>query len=191
MSDYFVLGPARDSEYCEIAMAPQDFPSMNPAKRGESMTDVWPEDARLRMEPRRPGLMVPDVVLNPHECLMVTDRMRAFLEAHIPTPVEYLRFTLLNHKGRVADDSMWVVNLLDTVSCADLDKTDATESPFYPGELQDLLELHVIEEKLPTDRKIFRLGECPATILVRDDLRRDLEEARFSAEYFALGDLIY
>jgi hypothetical protein len=191
MSEFFILGPARDDQYCKIAATPQDFPSMNPASRGRSMSDEWPGDAEFRMEPRHPGLMVPDVVLNPDLCLMVTDRMRAFLDGHIDTPVEYLRFTLMNHKGRMADDSMWVVNLLDSVACADLEKTDGTESPFYPGELQDLLELHVIEEKLPTDRKIFRLGECPATILVRDDLRRAIEDAGFSAEYFELGELIY
>lgn len=191
MSEFFILGPARDDEFCKVDMAPQDFPSLNPAKRGASMVDTWPEEAEFTMKPRHPGLMVPDVVLNPHECLMVTDRMRALLERHIDSPVEYLRFTLMNHKGRVADDSMWVVNLLDSVACADLEKTDGTESPFYPGELQDLLELHVIEEKLPTDRKIFRLGECPATILVRDDLRCAIEEAGFSAEYFELGELIY
>ena len=190
MSEYYILGPAREDQYCKVAMAPQDFPSLNPAKRGRSMSDEWPENAEFRMKPRHPGLMVPDVVLNPHECLMVTDRMRALLDRHIDTPVEYLPFTLLNHKGRVADDSMWVVNLLDSVGCADMEKTRGSESPFYPGEIQDLRKLFVIEEKLPTDRKIFRLGECPPTILVRDDLRHAIEEADFSAEYFDLGQLI-
>lgn len=191
MSEYFILGPARDEKFCKVDIAPQDFPSMNPAKRGGTMSSQWPGNAEFRMQPRHSGLIVPDVLLNPHECLMVTDRLRAFLEGHIHTPVEYLRFTLVNHKGRVADDSMWVVNLLDSVACADMEKTEGSESPFYPGEIQDLLELHVIEEKLPTDRKLFRLGECPATILVREDLRREMEEAGFSAEYFELGELIY
>lgn len=191
MSEYFILGPARDDEFCKVAMAPQDFPTMNPAKRGRSMSREWPKEAEFRMKPQHPGLIVPDVVLNPHECLMVTDRMKAFLQEHIESPVEFLPFTLINHKGRVANDSMWVVNLLDSVACADMDKTEGSESPFYPGEIQDLLELHVIEDKLPTVRKIFRLKECPATILVRDDLRRGLEEAGFSAEYFELGELIY
>ena len=65
MSDYFILGPAREDQYCKVAMAPQDFPSLNPAKRGRSMSDEWPENAEFRMKPRHPGLMVPDVVLNP------------------------------------------------------------------------------------------------------------------------------
>jgi hypothetical protein len=122
---------------------------------------------------------------------MVSARMKAFLERRITTPVEYLRFTLLNHKGRVADDSLWVVNLMDSVACADMEKTESSESPFYPGEIQDLLVLHVIEADLPSDRKIFRVRECPATILVRDDLRKEIEAAGFSAEYFDLGELIY
>lgn len=190
MSEYFILGPARDAEFCKVDMAPQDFPSMNPAKRGTSMADAWPESAEFRMEPRHAGLMVPDVVFNPHRCLMVTDRMRSFLHESIDTPVEYLRFTLINHKGRVADDSMWVVNLLDSVGCADMEKTRGSESPFYPGEIQNLRKLFIVEDELPTDRRAFRLKECPHTILVRADLRREIEEAGFSAEFFALGELI-
>ena len=191
MSEYFILGPARDDEFCKIDAVPREYPSMAPASRGRSMSSEWPGDARLRMEPRHPGLLVPDVVFNPDECLMVTDRMKSFLEGEIDTPVEYLRFTLINHKGRVADDAMWIVNLLDSVECADRDKTDGTDSPFHPGEYQDLLELYVDEAKLPPDRKIFRVAECPPTILVREDLRLGIEEAGYAAEYFELGELIY
>ncbi len=188
---FFILGPARDDEFCKIDMVAQDFPSMNPARRGRSMVDTWPKDARLKMERRHKGIKVPDVVLNPHRCLMVTDRMKRLLQEHIATPVEYLPFTLVNHKGRVADDAMWVVNLLDSVACVDMEKTDGSESPFYPGEFQDLLELHVLEEKLPSDRAIFRLKECPEVLLVRDDLRRAIEDAHLSAEFLVIGELIY
>jgi hypothetical protein len=130
------------------------------------------------------------VVANSLRCLIVTDRLKSILEAHVEHPVEYLPFVLLDHKGRVADDTMWIVNLLDAVACTDVEKTEGSQSAFHPGEFQDLLELHVHTDRVPPDRKLFRLAECPATILVRDDLRAVLDAAEVTADYLELGEMI-
>ncbi len=154
------------------------------------MADRWSDGLNFVMAPRHPGKRVPDVITNAQECLMVSDRLKSLLSQTIHSPVEYLPFILLNHKGRVADDSMWVVNLLDTVECADLEKSKGSKSPFHEGEIQDLVELHVLPERMPSDRQLFRVRECPAVMLARDDLRARMESEGMTASYHALGVMI-
>jgi hypothetical protein len=187
MSQFFILRGASGDEFCRVWERPDGIRSMRPAKRGTSMLDRWSDDVSFAVAGRHPGQKVPDAIKNAQECLMVSDRLKALVEENVVSPVEFLPFTLLNHKGRVASDSMWVVNLLDTVACADMDATKGSMSPFHEGEIQDLVELHVIEDRVPDDRKIFRVAEHPATFLVRDDLRAAIDEAGMTVTYHALG----
>jgi hypothetical protein len=187
---FSIIQAPRDVRYCAITKQPDAM--RNPARptNGSSMAGTYNKTLDLVMSSlvNPSGIQVPDVILNALDWLIVTDRLKTLLEKNTKADIEFLPFRLLNHKKRVAEERIYVVNVLGTIDCADRSRSKGTDSPFEKGRFFDCKALALVENKVPNNVKIFRSELFPPLIFVSDDLRAKIEEEKMIARFVAPGE---
>lgn len=184
MTRFSILTTAPGSAACCIYHLPDALALPLAPARGEPVGAIYPDGLAFPMAPEVPCPRVTDVIHNALGYLMITERTKELLEAYAVAQIEYLRFTLVNHKGRVASDRCYIANVLGTVDCADLARTRGTPHPFFPSELYLVNELVLDESRIPPDVNLLRLATRPRIILIRDDLRQILVDAGITGAIF-------
>lgn len=175
MPDYFILQDALDERFCAIWDYLDDFPDIENPSEGIPMGGAFPGGVRFQMSPEFGGLRIADVLNNALGYLMISGRMKQLLEQTVTAPVEYLRFTLLNHKGRVASTECYIANVLGSVDCVDVKRTQGLRSHIEPDRYTEISRLFLLPDRIPADRNLFRISSQPRTLIIREDLRTRLE----------------
>jgi hypothetical protein len=188
---YSILRAVQDPKYCAISKRPPEMRNHGRPARGVSMQKSYPDvlDFEMSKLVNPNGLQIADVIPNPIQYMIVTERMKEFLEKEASDPIEFLPFRLLNHKGRVAAERVYVVNVLGTVDCADAARSKGTVSPFSSDKSAffSCNVLAINESKVPEGTKLFRCSLYPELIFVRDDVRAKIEERKFVAQFTEPG----
>src|SRR5688572_20322221 len=134
MTNFSLLCPPDDPRWCQILKMPGGVKDMLLPSRGKSMDGRY-EPREFRMADAAKGLAVPDAITNAFNFLMASEALKTVLERHVAgAQVEYLPFRLLDHKGRVAVERGYIVNVLGTVDCLDKERSRGVETAIYPGE---------------------------------------------------------
>jgi hypothetical protein len=177
--NYYVSALKRDPKWGLIEF----LPGVNRAyrlKEGVRMGDDFPASVELAISPSS-GNLIPDFIPNVNKQLMISEPVRKLFESEGLTDelVEYLPFILKNKKGRVVDAPRYcVANPLRKINC--LDRKRSKYAARDDGVTIVVMEvLHLLEESIPADAKLFRLGELPSMILLRSDLADRIREANF------------
>jgi len=191
--DYFLFLQDNTDENCLVNTLPGELNKTAwRASKGVLMADKYPVGARLDMAPRHRGLFVPDIIPNTLLKLLVSGRMKPLLEKEAGVEIEFLPFTLHDHKGRVAVPDCYIANVLGSHDCADLKKTRGEKSIDEPGKFEVIKQLHLDPAKVPADLKLFRLGAMPNLLIIRDDLRATFEQNGVTGvRYVAMGERGY
>lgn len=189
MGTYFVLVSERAPEHCAIFDYLDPFEDIDYPTEGVRVGSRYPSGIRFQMAPEVSGLQVTDVLRNALGYLMITARLRSLLERHATAEIEFLPFTLLNHKGRVAARECYIANVLGTEDCVDTDRTEGSRSEISPGEMLRITRLHLQPDRINPERNLFRIASQPRTLIVREDLRQVLEaEGVTGVRFLALGE---
>jgi hypothetical protein len=136
---YSIHLPPSSPGQCAVSDEPEGMRTFaRPACR-DSLKGTYRDVLELHMSTilNGRGLQVPDVIDNALGWLLVSERARAVVEAGTSEAIEYLTFRLINHKGRVAAERVWAVNVLGTVDCGDRARSEGMDSPFDEAELFD------------------------------------------------------
>ncbi len=191
MTAFSLLRPPDDDRYCELHDLPGSIKNSVLPSRGKSVVGLFDDLRDYRMSKEAPGIQVADVIRNTFGFLMVTDRLKKVIEKHARgARIEYVRCRLLNHKGRLAGDPCFIVNVLGTVACADKSKSEGVETAIYPGEYVIARNLVLVHGRLPRDANIIRTSLFPAGVWVGDDLRSAMEHQGATARFVASGEEI-
>jgi hypothetical protein len=189
MATYFVLASAKAPEHCAIFDYLDPFEDIDLPAEGSRVGSRYPSGVRFQMAAEVAGLQVTDVLRNALGYLMISSKLKNLLEKHSTAEIEFLPFTLLNHKGRVAARECHIANVIGTVECVDLARTEGSPSEIDPGEMLRITRLHLLPERIVPARDLFRIASQPRTLLVREDLRQVLEaEGITGARFLALGE---
>ncbi|MGC3998864.1 MAG: hypothetical protein QM767_15995 [Anaeromyxobacter sp.] len=130
---------------------------------------------------KRSGDVLTDFLPNTNRVIMASERVAEFLRAELPASdeIEFLPFGLKNKKGRLVQTPRYcLVNPLRKVEC--LDRKRSKYAAADTGELVMMDELHLAEDRIPPDTKLFRLAELPTCILYRADLVEKIRAAGFT-----------
>jgi hypothetical protein len=184
MPAYYILQVESDDLHCAIWDYLDEFPDIENPAEGIPAVGAFPDEVRFQMSHQVPGLMIADLISNALGYLMVSSRGRSFLEANARAKIEYLRFTLLNHKARVASTDCYIANVLGTVDCVDRQRTKGDLSAVEPTEYLSISRLMLDPRRIPPDRDLFRIASQPQTLIVRDDLRATMEAMSLSGATF-------
>jgi hypothetical protein len=172
---YSILRADAGDRYCAVWDFLDELPDIENPSEGIPAAATFPGGVRFQMAREVSGLLVADVIANALGYLMVSGRGKAFLEAHAGAQIEYLRFTLLNHKARIASEDCYIANVLGTVDCVDRHRTQGDVSAVEPGEYLGISRLVLDDRRIPEHAKLFRIASQPQTLIVRDDLRAAME----------------
>jgi len=182
--DYFVMTASREPKFCMIQKHNDALEDFTAPALGNALGDGWPDGLQYRMAPGAKGIEIGDLVANTLGYTMMSDRLKSLIAERSKTAVEWLRFTLLNHKGRKAADNLWVANVLTLVDAVDRDRTIGEPYPAKPEWYLVTDELYIRPEKVNSKLDMFRLGEMPRRIIVRDDLKAAIEKAGMTGVVF-------
>jgi hypothetical protein len=137
------------------------------------------------------GLGVTDAIANTFDFMMVSDVLKGVVEELRPEGVEYLPFTLKNHKGATVPGGFWIVNVLGSIACADAAGTEGKKSAIDPDQFLLLKRLAVRKAAIPAGTHVFRLAEMTSKIVVSDTFVRTAKKAGVKGVRFvAMGDKI-
>ncbi|WP_141617125.1 DUF1629 domain-containing protein [Myxococcus sp. AB036A] len=186
---YFIITEIESDESCLIDELPRPLDKKFwMATKGVRMGNEYTSGVRLKMS-RDGGLGIPDYIPNTLLLPMVSDKLKSLLEKEAGVEIEFLPFSLYNHKGRVAAEACFIANVIGTHECVDAAKTRGEKSIISPGQFEALSQLTLDSAKVPSDAKLFRVNVFPRALIIRDDLRATLErEGITGIRYVAMGE---
>jgi len=176
--DYFHLDdcPTRDDDAVCLDDEPEGI-NMSQWKiaRGVAMGADYPADAQWRMSDEYPGIKLTSLLATVSNMLVVEGRLKSVLEA-TGVPIEFLPFTLYNHKKRVASRDYFIVNVLGTFDCLHYDKSEIEWFTEVPGAVVGV-DKHVLDKrKLAAAPDIFRVKEDPTMIVISARLAAQIKK---------------
>jgi len=188
MSEYFCISNSDDNRFCFIDQDPP-FEKWWRVTKGLRMDSRYPLDTQFSMSKKKHGIVVSDYICNSLLMCMVSSRLKSIFENEAEAEIEFLPFTLINHKERIVATDCYLANIIGTMDCIDMEKTDARKSLSEPGTFMYIFRLYLDQKQIDKNRKLFRLKQEPSVIIIRDDLRNILEDNNITGiKYINMGD---
>lgn len=151
-----------------------NFDSAYEIDEGVSRLANWPDDACAIMSksfPKDKGLADSLVGLT-H--VVVSARVRAFLDSAEIKNVEFLPIKIINHKKRAEKAEYYLLNPLEIVDCIDMAASQARQDTLDPGMIDGVKQLVLRLDQIPPTATIFRAMYWPSAILVRTELSKKM-----------------
>lgn len=175
------VAPAGSARFTHLDGYEDDFMLLE----GEALSDEFPTDASYRMNRDFPDdLGLEDAAFNLDYQLVVSERLRAFLEAREVPGIEFLPVAMLDHRGRAVKADYVIANLLTHVDCVDMEATTHTWNDLDETAMDEIETLTIDPERVPDDVPLFRLVHVTDVIGVRRDLAEALEAEGFTGLAF-------
>ncbi|MEL7363273.1 MAG: DUF1629 domain-containing protein [Bacteroidota bacterium] len=153
--------------------------------KGRELVRSFPSDASYRMNRDFPDdLGLEDAAFNLDYQLVVSERLRAFLEAREVPGIEFLSVTMLDHKARAVTADYAIANLLTHVDCVDKEATTHEWNSLDDTAMVGVKNLTVEPDRVPDGVPLFRLVHVTDVIGVRRDLAEALQAEGFTGLTF-------
>ena len=155
-----------------------------PISIGQSVAKSWPNDITVSMNPERPeNVALVDYISNLEDVLLASPKFCDFFRSQKLPDLEFLKVTVLDHKGRVASDHYSIVQCCRVVDCI-----DQKESDFEWDGLDDpSMEVRTMvlnDDALGPNDRMIRPRYVPGVILYRKDLVDAINKQAFSGVGF-------
>jgi hypothetical protein len=148
---------------------------------GEKLEKQFPQNARFTMSGDRPtSTVLTDSLHNTDHLLVVSKRLKEFLQSAGVRQVEFLKVGIRNHKNKTVPDQYYIMNLLEPVDCLDRAASKAKTSPINKDRIASIKKLVLKPSAIESDRRIFRIANFPNAHLVRRDLAEDITKQGFT-----------
>ena len=168
---------------------PTRVPNTRELNLGVPIAATFPTDVSYRMSDRFPDDLLLSDNFRIAGQVLVSTPLRAHLEASLPDHrLEFLPVTIINHKGRVASDSYFILHPLDLVDCIDVKKSKVAWNPLNKAEVMSAKGLVINEAAVPASLQMFRPKHWGAYIMVRPSFADAVGGAGFSGLRFIPAD---
>lgn len=184
MKFYMFNGIKRQQpEYCRVGGPPGDSMlsyRMAGGKRVDRRYTDFPEWATVYMDEEFGGHIATDFLSNTDSIIPVSKRMKEVIEAMATNEIEYLQFSLFDLKERLVSDDYFVINIIGSVDCMDLEASKIDWSKSCPGEIVDIDRFVLSADKLKDVPDLFRIKEAPREYVVSERLKAEFEKHEFT-----------
>jgi hypothetical protein len=179
------LGNANDDDLCVISNSVDGIGLGDVGLHtGARIGDEYPQDAKVYMSQENPGIKLSDVLGNTKNFLMVSRDLKEVVEKHCGDKVEYLPFTLYDHRKRVYSKDYFILNPLGTFDCLDLRKSDIVWGESDPDRIVRIEE-HVLDRRKVEDApQLFRIDRHPTAYVLGVNLATEIHSRKFSNIYW-------
>ncbi len=177
MSDFLVWRPGLMKDgICKLKDL-TGVPKSHQIDDGVPRATGWPDEAQARMDPDFPKDIGLADNLYGATFLVVSGKLKAFLEPENAGNIEFLPMKIMNHKGRVASEDYFVVNPLDIVDCIDKDASMVELDTLHKDMISTCAMLVLKEDQIPKKLKVFRGKFWSGLIIIRRELAQKMESA--------------
>lgn len=153
--------------------------------KGVSRAQRFPKDACFHMDPKyKKYVALADNIDNLNRFLVVSRRLKEFIESKSPPDVEYLRVSIINHKKKVASDEYFIINPLRVIDCIDKEKTRILWNNIDPEKISACSDVVLHPEALDDSLLLFRPKHLEYYVMVHPDFAREIEGAGFTGLRF-------
>lgn len=172
------LGDTNDEDVCFLS----NFVKGIEAKswcvyRGEALAPLYPKDAKIFLAREDKGLRLCSLIGNDQRMLVVSTEFKELIQKHCPdTNIEYLPFTLYDHRKRVHSRDYFIVNPIGTFDCLDYEASDIVWDEDEPGEVVRIREYVVDKKKAKKAPQLFRFHKDSSTYVIGLKLAEDMYE---------------
>lgn len=177
---YYIFKINSDKRVCSIENIPRKIPKSYMLSEGVKIGDLYPSEVTLDIFPKS-GDILTDFVDNIDRCVIISSKVKTVFEEQgfDEEKIEYLPFVLHDKKGRPVKEQYHIANLLIKVHCFDYDKAKYTRST-RTGDLLNVEIIELVEDKIPEDATLFRIGEYPSRVVIRSDFLELLRKKGFT-----------
>ncbi|NOJ83474.1 imm11 family protein [Myxococcus xanthus] len=190
MHSFFLLSTMVDPQFCVIHEEPGSIRDTSwRISRGLRTDNHFPPDVTFQMDGEHKGRSTPDFIANTVQLAMVSSRLKELLEADSGADIEFLPISITSPQGRATKGSFFIANVLDHHDCIDMSRSEVEQLGLEPDLLSGLFRLHLLQEQIPPQAKLFRLKTMPSAIIIRDDLQTAFNAAGITGmKYIGMGE---
>jgi hypothetical protein len=176
-----VLGDSNDEDLCILYNSVEGIGLGDVGLHtGERLGSQYPNDARIYMSKESPGIKLSSLLGNVKNFLIVSRDFKEAVEKLCGDKVEYLPFTLYDHRKRVHSRDYFILNPLGAFECLDLKKSEIEWDEDEPDEIIRIRE-HVLDrKKMKAAPQLFRIARDPTVYVVGVELAREIYDRDFS-----------
>jgi hypothetical protein len=183
--DYVVWGAKSEGNSClldPIEGVDRDWELLKGVPRAHD----FPAGAVMRMSDlHKRDIGVPDNVMNQAALVVVSERLRRFLEEKKLPNVEYLPIKIMNHKRRVASETHVLVHAVEPVDCLDVAQSQPEYSGIIPTDITEVEDLVLDPSKIDPKVPLFRVKDFGYPTIVARSLAEEIKKAGFTGLYFS------
>jgi len=147
---------------------------------GVPRAESFPSDAVFSADPDFPNnLVMADAFNNTDALVVVSQRLKEFIDSFHPPHVEFLPITILNHKSKPAGN-YFIVHPVDPVDALDAAQSGAEFSVLIDTWVESVQKLVLDEAKIDPARLLFKLKNYYDCVVVRRDLADAIGKQKFT-----------
>lgn len=142
---------------------------------GLQVAAEFPADVALAMDPDFPDdTVLTDCLLNMNQLVIVSQRVRDFLQPQTGADVEFLPVAVHDHKGKKVKGAYFIVNPNVVVPALKLDECEATMHSLDSDSIRKMSALVLDDAILGKAPPVFRVKHMATYLWVRSDLAKAL-----------------
>ena len=176
------MGDSDDPDLCILGSFIKGI-EMDSWRTGEGtrVGDILPKDARIYMDKENLGIQLSSLIGNTQQMIIVHKDVHDIIRKHCgDEKVEYIPFTLYDHRKRVHSRDYVIINPLGTFDCLDFEASTVARMEDDPETILDVYE-HVLDrKKMKNAPPLFRVDKNPSTYVLNFELLKELSEGDFS-----------
>lgn len=147
---------------------------------GERLSPFYPEDARILMSPEHPGIKLSALLGNERSMLIASPGLKEAIQKHCKNEIEYLPFTLYDHRKRVFSEDYSIINPIGTFDCLDLKASDIAWSQKEPDRVLRIREYVLDRAKMQAAPQLFRIDKNPSVYVIGRELAREIYDRKLT-----------
>lgn len=147
---------------------------------GERLSPFYPKDARIAMSPEHPGIKLSALLGNRLSMLIVSSAFKEAIQKHCTNEIEYLPFTLYDHRNRPYSEDYFIINPIGTFDCLDLEQSDISWSTKSPKKILRIREYVLDRAKMQNAPQLFRVDGYPSTYVLGRELAREMYDRKLT-----------
>ncbi|WP_426756607.1 imm11 family protein [Myxococcus sp. Y35] len=175
------MGNANDRDLCFLTEFVEGIEGKSYATHlGERLSPFYPKDARIPMSPEHPGIKLSALIGNGRSMLIGSSAFKEAVQKHCANEIEYLPFTLHDHRGRPYSDDYCIINPIGTFDCLDLEASDISWSAKSPRKILRVREYVLDRAKMQSAPQLFRVEGAPSEYVIGRELARELYDRKLT-----------
>ena len=156
------LGDDLDREVAFVESEPEDLGGFGyRLAEGDPAADIYPQDARVYLNPYSPGLVLPTLLGNSVGYLIVNTAFKAIAERCDIAPTEAHPLAIYNQRRRLHSRDYWILNPLRFVDCLNKAASRIQYASSDPLQIVGIDEVVFDPKRLEQAPDLFRIREQP------------------------------